>query len=155
MIYTECKHDSSLMLTLGIPKRQIIHLQGKPEVCKQLEKRERFLGLIDEDPFSVQPSYLKRLAVKEDLPNYGLKILKDITKHNVLIILSPRLEGWILKAAKEAGIDITRYNLPNSEEKLHEEINSDLRKLERFLDDLKGKSKMIEALEKATRERDE
>ncbi|HDS45874.1 MAG TPA: hypothetical protein ENN68_07275 [Methanomicrobia archaeon] len=143
------------MLTLGIPKRQIIHLQGKPEVCKQLEKRERFLGLIDEDPFSVQPSYLKRLAVKEDLPNYGLKILKDITKHNVLIILSPRLEGWILKAAKEAGIDITRYNLPNSEEKLHEEINSDLRKLERFLDDLKGKSKMIEALEKATRERDE
>lgn len=155
MIYTECKPDSSLMRILGIPKRQIIHLQGKPEVCKQLEKRERLMGLVDEDPFSVQPSYLKRLSVKEDLATYGLKILNDISKHNVLIILSPRLEGWILKAAKEADIDIKRYNLPNSEEKLHEEINTDLRKLERFLNDLKGKSKMIEALEKTTRERDE
>jgi hypothetical protein len=155
MIYTECKPDSSLMRILGIPNRQIIHLQGKPEVCKQLEKRERFIGLVDEDPFSVQPSYLKRLPVKEDLPSCGLKILNDTYKNNDLIILCPRLESWILKVAKEAGIDIKRYNLPNSEEKLHKEINTDLRKFERLLNDLKGKSRMMDALEKAIMEQDE
>ncbi len=40
MIYTECKPDSALVKTLGIRKKEIIHLGGKPEVCKQLEKRE-------------------------------------------------------------------------------------------------------------------
>jgi hypothetical protein len=149
MIYTECKPDSSLVRILGIPKKHIIHQQGKPEVCKQLAKRENLKGLVDEDPSSVQPSYLKRLPVKEDLPTYGLKILNDTSKNNDLIILSPRLEEWILKAVEEAGIDIKRYNLPNDEEKLHKEINTDLRKFERLVNDLKGKSKMLEALERA------
>ncbi|HUV02914.1 MAG TPA: hypothetical protein VMW67_05675 [Desulfobacteria bacterium] len=155
MIYTECKPDSSLVRILGIPKKQIIHHQGKPEVCKQLEKRESWIGLVDEDPFSVQPSYLKRLPVKEDLPTCGLKILNDTSKNNELIILSPRLEEWILKAAKDAGINIKRYNLPNDEEKLHEEINTDLRKFERLVNDLRGKSEMIKALEKALLQRED
>jgi hypothetical protein len=155
MIYTECKPDSLLVRILGIPKRQIIHQQGKPEVCKQLEKQENWEGMIDEDPFSVQPSYLKRLPVKENLPTYGLKILNDTSKNNDLIILSPRLEDWILKAAKEAGIDIKRYNLPDDGEQLHRVINLDLRKFERLVNDLRGQSEMIKALERALMQREE
>ena len=147
MIYTECKLDSSLVRILGIPKKQINHQQGKSEVCKQLEKRENLIGMVDEDPSSVQPSYLKRLPVKEDLPTYGLKILNDTSKHNDLIILCPKLEDWILKAAKDAGIDIKRYNLPDDGDELHKVINTDPRKFERLVNDLKGKSKMLEALE--------
>ncbi len=146
MIYTECKPDSYLVGILGIPKKQIIHQQGKPEVCKQLAKRENWKGLIDEDPFSIQPTYLKKLEQTENLSNYGLKILKDASKNNDLIILSPNLEGWILKAAKEAKIDIKRYNLPNNEEKLHEEINTDLRKFERLINDLKDDSERVKVL---------
>lgn len=146
MIYTECKPDSALVKTLGIPKKQIIHLGGKPEVCKQLEKREKWKGLIDEDPSSVQPPYLKKLQEKKNLSNYGLKILND-TSNNDLIILCPRLEEWIIKATEEAGIDIKRYNLPDDGEQLHKEINLDLRKFGRLVNDLKGKSKMLEALE--------
>jgi hypothetical protein len=149
MIYTECKPDSSLVRILGIPKKHIIRQQGKPEVCKQLEKRENLLGMVDEDPFSVQPSYLKRLPVKEDLPTYGLKILNDTSKHNDLIILSPRLEEWILKAAKDAGVDIKRYKLPDDGEQLHKVINLDLKKFDRLVNDLKDKSEMIKALERA------
>lgn len=149
MIYTECKPDSSLVRILGIPNKQIIHQQGKPVVCKQLEKRENWIGLVDEDPSSVQPSYLKRLPVKEDLPTYRLKILNDTSKHNELIILCPRLEEWILKAAKESGVDIKRYNLPDDGNELHKVINTDLRKFERLVNDLKCKSKMLEALDRA------
>jgi len=149
MIYTECKPDSTLVKMLGLPKRHIIHQQGKPEVCKQLEKRTNWKGLIDEDPFSVQPSYLKQLQEKGDLSHYGLKILNDKSKNNVLIILCPRLEEWVLEASKNAGIDIKRYNLPDDGEELHKVINTDLQKFERLVNDLKGKSKMIKALERA------
>jgi len=155
MIYTECKPDSTLVKMLGIPKKQIIHQQGKPEICKQLEKRENWKGLIDEDPFSVQPSYLKKLQVQENLPNYGLKILSNTSKNNDLFVLCPLLEEWIIKAAKEAGIDIKRYNLPDDGDQLHKVINLDLRKFERLVNDLKGKSEMIKALEKALKERKE
>jgi len=152
MIYTECKPDSTLVKMLGIPKKQIIHLGCKPEVCKQLEKREKWKGLIDEDPSSVQPPYLKKLQVQKNSQNYGLKILNDASKNNDLIILCPRLEEWVLKAAKEAGIDIKRYNLPDDGEQLHKVINLDLRKFERLVNDLKGKSKMLEALEIAIKD---
>lgn len=153
MIYTECKPDSTLVKMLGMPKKQIIHQQGKPEVCKQLAKRENWIGLVDEDPFSVQPPYLKNLQVKENSPNYGLKILSDPSKNNDLFILCPRLEEWIIKATEEAGIDIKRYNLPDDGEKLHKVINIDLRKFEKLVKDLKGKSKMLEALEIAIKKR--
>jgi len=155
MIYTECKPDSTLVKMLGIPKKQIIHQQGKPEVCKQLEKREKWKGLIDEDPSGVQPPYLKKLQEKKNLSNYGFKILNDNSKNNDLIVLCPRLEEWVIKATEEAGIDIKRYNLPDDGEQLHKEINIDLSKFERLVKDLKVKSKMMKAMEKALKERKE
>jgi hypothetical protein len=151
MIYTECKPDSVLAKTLGIQKKDIIHLGGKPEVCKQLEKRENWKGLIDEDPFSIQPPYLKKLEVKENLSDYELKVLNDNSNNNDLIVLCPRLEEWMLKATKEAEIDIKKYNLPDDGERLHKEINIDIDKFEKLIKDLKGKSRMMKALEKSIR----
>ncbi|MBE0516266.1 MAG: hypothetical protein IBX41_02585 [Methanophagales archaeon] len=152
MIYTECKPDSALVKTLGIPKRQVIHLGGKPEVCKQLAKRENCNGLVDEDPFSVQPPYLKKLQEKENLSDCGLKILNDNSKNNDLIILCPRLEEWILKATKEAKIDIKQYKLPDEGGQLHKVINLDIRKFDKLITDLTGKSEMVKALQKSVKE---
>lgn len=152
MIYTECKPDSTLVKLLRISKKQIIHLGCKPEVCKQLAKREDWKGLVDEDPSRVQPPYLKRLQVKKNLSNYGLKILSDNSKNNDLIVLCPRLEEWVLKAVKDAKIDIKQYNLPDDGEQLHKVINIDLKKFEKLVNDLKGKSKMMKALEKSIKE---
>jgi len=151
MIYIECKPDFVLVKSLGVPRREIIHLGGKPEICKQLEKRENCKGLVDEDPFSVQPSYLRRLEVQENLSSYGLKVLKDGSKKNDLIVLCPRLEDWILKAAKEAKVDVKRYNLPDDGEKLHKMININITKFEKLIEDLKGKSRMLYTLEKFIR----
>jgi hypothetical protein len=154
MIYTECNPDTALVKFLGIPKKQVIHLQGKPEVCKQLEKREYWKGMIDEDPFSVQPSYLNKLQEATGLLTvFGLKVLHDATKNNDLIVLSPKLEGWILKAAKDAKIDIKQYNLPEDEEKLRDELKlKNLAKFEKLVNDLKEKSEMVKALERLLKE---
>jgi hypothetical protein len=151
MIYTECKPDSALVKTLGIPKKEIIHLGGKPEVCKQLEKQENWKGLIDEDPSSIQPPYLKKLGMRKNLSDYELKVLNDNSNNNDLIVLCPRLEEWVLKATKEAEIDIKKYNLPDDGERLHKEINIDIDKFEKLIKDLKGKSRMMKALEKSIR----
>lgn len=137
MIYTECKPDSTLVKILGIAKKEIVHLGGKPEVCKQLKKRKDCKGLVDEDPFSIQPPYLKKLETKKNLSDYGLKLLKDNSNNNDLIILCPRLEEWVLKASKEANIDIRRYNLPDDATALHELINTNLDKFEILLEDMK------------------
>jgi hypothetical protein len=152
MIYTECKPDSALVKTLGISKKQIIHVGNKPEVCKRLEKDKNCIGLVDEDPSSFQPPYLKKLQEKENLSDCGLKILNDNAKNNDLIILCPRLEEWVLEAIKQAEVDIKKYNLPADSKKLHDKINLVLDKFEMLIKDLKEKSKMIKALEKAIKE---
>ena len=153
MIYTECKPDSVLAKTLGIPKKEIIHLGGKPEVCKQLEKRKNWMGFIDEDPFSIQPSYLKKLEIHENLSNYGFKVLNDNSNNNDLIVLCPRLEEWVLKATKDAEIDIKRYNLPDDGDNLHKVIRLNIDKFEKLIQDLRGMSRMMRALEGSIRER--
>ncbi|MDI6811481.1 MAG: hypothetical protein QMD80_07425 [archaeon] len=93
------------------------------------------------------------MQVKENLSNdYGFKVLHDNSKNNDLLVLCPRLEEWVLKAAKEADINIKKYNLPDDSEQLHKVINIDINKFEKLVNNLKGKSKMIKALEKSLKE---
>jgi uncharacterized protein (UPF0335 family) len=55
--------------------------------------------------------------------------------------------------AKEAKIDIKIYNLPDDGERLHKEININMDKFEKLMTDLKGKGKMMKALEKSIKDR--
>ncbi len=55
----------------------------------------------------------------------------------------------MLKAASEAKINIKKYNLPDDGERLHKVINLNIDKFERLVKDLKGKSRMMKALEKS------
>lgn len=79
--------------------------------------------------------------------------MNDNSNDNDLIVLCPRLEEWVLKATKEAEIDITRYNLPDDGDKLHRMININIDKFEKLITDLKEKSLMMKALEKSIKER--
>jgi len=133
----ECKADSSLIkILLGIPDQKIIHAGNKGNVCNHLRRRKKgdYIGLVDEDPRSGQPRYLKKMKVKRDLRSYGLKILADANS-NRLIVLCPRLEEWILGCSDEAGIDVRNYNLPNNGLKFHERINANLQNFEKLLKD--------------------
>lgn len=143
MIYLECKPEFILAKSLtGIPKREFIHERGKPKVCKQLERRRDCKGLVDEDPWSTQPPYMKKIKLKEDISEHDLKILHDNSNDNCLIVLCPRLEEWVLKTAKEASIDVRKYRLPDKAIRLHREINIDLSKFERLIGDLKNSERL-------------
>ena len=140
MIYLECKPDFTLVQALTqLPKREIAHeLKGKYEVMKRLSTSTNGRAMVDEDPGTIQPAYLTKMQVLQDLPQRGLRVLEDADRGNLAVILCPKLEDWVIRAAQDAGIDMsnTRYNLPNSPTRLHREITFDLRKFERLVDDL-------------------
>lgn len=146
-ILVECNPDKLLVKKLGVPKKSIIHAGSKSEVCKRLEKKmTNSVGLIDEDPFSVQPRYIRKLKVLENPQRFGIKVLFDEEKNNSIIVLSPRLEEWIIEASREARIDLEKYKLPRDGNTLHKVINSNLSKFENLLDELINKSERVEVL---------
>jgi hypothetical protein len=151
MIYVECKPDFVLVNVLGVAKRNIIHAGNKSKVCRRLKKSDNSKGLVDEDPWTEQPPYVEKLDLIHN--QHEIKTLQDNQRGNYLIVLCPRLEEWVLKATKDAQIDITRYNLPDDGERLHKEININIDKFEKLIKDLKGKSKMMKALEKSIKSR--
>lgn len=144
MIYVECKPHRTLVMSIAnFPRKEILHdLKGKYEVCKQLAKRSGFKALLDEDPLSLQPLYFKRVRVENDLPEHDLRLLHDGSKDNYLVILCPRLPEWVLRTAKEAGINMKKYDLPDDGTQLHREINASLDKFESLLKELRDSSRL-------------
>lgn len=62
LVLVECNPDVSLLRELGIPRRRIRHAGGKGDICNYLRKSKNAIALMDEDPDSSQPSYLRKLA---------------------------------------------------------------------------------------------
>jgi len=145
MIFIECKPDFVLVNLLGIAGRDIRHAGNKSGVCKRLMKGSNENGLVDEDPLANSPPYIDGLSFLES--QYGIKILNDKKRANYLIVICPRLEDWVLKAAREARINIRSYDLPDDAEGLHRVINVNIDKFEKLIKNLKGKSRMLEALQ--------
>ncbi len=150
MIFLECEPDKALLQTLGVPRKKINHSGSKGNLCNRLTKSKNCKGLVDEDPFSAQlsaqPSYigtLKLLSSENDI-----KLLYDKKSENYLIVLCPRLEEWILRAAKEASVNISDFGLPNEANQLHKIINTKVKIFVLLIKKIRGKSKMIETLER-------
>jgi len=150
MIYVECYPDLAIVKSLTrVTRRGIIHeFKGKGEICNRLRRQTNCKGLVDEDPSSGQPHYMKEARLEKDFSEHEIKVLHDDTNNNYLVILCPRLEEWVLKAAREAGTDVRKYKLPNNAAKLHGEINIALDKFERLLKDLKNSSNRLKLLKK-------
>jgi len=138
-VFVECDPDELLVKKMGFPKKMIIHAGNKPRVCKRLKDNDNCCGLVDEDPYSVQPEYLKNLLnnPRSLITNTNdIKVVYDAKRNNYIIILCPRLEDWFVRTARDSGIRLRDYGLPENPDKLHREINANLDKFEKFLDDI-------------------
>lgn len=157
MIFVECNPDIVLLRALtNVPKRNITHeFKGKAEICKKLSKLNDCLALLDEDPSSIQPSYLIEATLEREIPTNGLRVLHDGANNNYLVILCPRLEDWVLNAAREANIDVRNYNLPTDASRLHRHINLNLDKFEHLLKDLIEASSRLKTLKTLLQKRGE
>lgn len=149
MIYLECNPDKALVQTLGIPKKEIVHAGDKGEVCNRLKNSRNSKGMVDEDPSSPQPRYIEKLKMNSH--EYDIKLLYEEKSQNHLIVLCPTLEDWILKAAKDARVNVDDYSLPDDAYELHKIINIKLEKFVQLIEDIKKQSKMLKTLEKLIR----
>ena len=141
-MFVECNADEALVRYLtGLSRRQINHeLKGKAAICIRLSNGRDEVGMVDEDPDSVQPPYLRSIRLSEDLTNHGIRVYEDDPRRNRLVVLCPRLEEWIIRTVQDAGLSMGAYGLPDSAITLHRVINYDLRKLQRLLEALSSAS---------------
>jgi len=139
-VLVECSPDRLLAgealrkLNIRMPVR---HCGGKGRVVNALTSRYRgSVGIIDEDPGSAQPRQLRLFETVREEPSAGLRILAHPRTRSHVVVLMPRLEEWLLEAAREAGVEPDRYSLPNDPSLLHSVINLDPRKLQGLLRDI-------------------
>ena len=144
MYYVECNPDKALLCTLGISKKQVIHSFGKGNVCNRLKKTSNAIGLVDEDPKSAQPSYIKTLELVDTKDE--IKLYFDSKTDNRLIMLCPRLEDWIVFAVRSANKDIMKYGLPDNANALHKVINVRQYNFQRLITDIRDESVMLKTL---------
>src|SRR5438093_2626983 len=133
-LFLECKPDETLALALGVPRRSVIHSHGKGKVSKNLRKYSGVTGMVDEDFGSAEPATLSRFV--EMSKNHDLKLKVDQSQNNRLIVISPRLEPWLIKTAKAAGVKMHDFNLSENVQDLDSMINYRLPNIERLLVEL-------------------
>lgn len=136
MIAVECFPDEVLLRVLGVPASRIIHSKGKGNVLNALCDGRAFVGMVDEDPGSIQPAKLNAHFVAGE--TFGsLRLLRHRSDaRRTLVVLSPRLEEWFLGRAAACKLDPATFHLPTTAKAL---------KQKRF-DTMPGYRRMIEAL---------
>lgn len=118
MIIIECYTDEFLVKSIGFPRRQIKHEGGKGKVMEIVKKKDMTVGIIDEDPYSDQPSDLENYIEKDTRSTVKLLIRKDDNSKR-LIQISPYLEHWLLDRARQNRISPKDFGLPNDPKELH------------------------------------
>lgn len=152
-IFVECKPDRLLARHLfADASTDIVHLGGKPGVCKQLRRSREAIGLMDEDPLSNQPKYFRELERQVRDPSSGIEMLLDRERNNAAFLLCPRLEEWILEVAEKAGVGPGEHGLPGDGAELHKIINKNLDRFADFLEAVAGSASFL-AVKEAFSER--
>lgn len=152
MIHLECYNDQILVQAFGFVRTSITHSGDKGKVCNDLNDSTDSIGLIDEDPESAQPKYTNICKVIKSEHDIVVRFHKK--KQNILIILRPRLEEWVLQTAIEAQADITQYGLPNNPKELHSISKQQRNRLLQFIKAAKRNSPRLKLLEKLLKRQD-
>lgn len=160
MLFVECKPDYELVISLAsVPIKKVEHAGNKSGVLKKLVRRrgtpnyENSIGMIDEDPLSTQPPDLEKFREIEYLERYKIRILHYRWLNNRLLVLCPKLEEWIVEAAREARINLNDYGLPSDPRKLHEVINLGIKRFRELVEDLMNQSNRVKELQAQLKKR--
>jgi hypothetical protein len=76
-------------------------------------------------------------SLAEQSWKYGIRVLLDEKRKNRMIMLSPRLEEWMVQTVKDAALKLTDFGFDSGNGvRLHAEINERLGSLERLVEAL-------------------
>lgn len=146
-VLVECNADEIVLRSLGVTRKQLFHFGGKDKLITHLKNLSGAVGVVDEDPQSIQHPDLKASYQMLESAE-GLKLLTRQGKGGQkLVIVCPKLEDWLLDRAKSSGIQPEDYGLPNNPDRLHSIPRYEKKEgFQRFLAKLKEKDKGMSLL---------
>lgn len=130
LVHVECKPDELLVKELGIPRKNIIHHQGKSRIFSQLKKVKQHVAIVDEDPYSCKTRYEDELEILEQTDDIKVHIDKA---GNKVLMLKGKLEDWIVLQCQANNINMQDFSLPVDPDKLHDVINHKLNNFQNLL----------------------
>ena len=90
--------------------------------------------MVDEDFGSAEPTTLSKFV--EMTATHDVKLKVDKSQNNRLVVICPRLEPWLIKTAKAAGVKMEEFSLSENVQVLDSMINHRLPNVERLLNKL-------------------
>lgn len=145
--YVECNPDEEMLLYLRVPAKVITHCKGSGNIFNRLKKQNSRFALIDEDPNAAIHPYYSDLSLTHEAN--GVKVYIDSVRNNKVVVLSPRFEEWLIKAAKEKKVKLPDFGLSENPHFLHSSINSRLSSLKKLLAEIdKYKGSRLDELKK-------
>ena len=121
-VFVECYNDSALVLSLGIPIRQLGHEFNKVNVLRRLSQFEGdAVGVIDADTGKLHSGYPAEMAkYLEREKGYRLtRMVHGRNDRKSVVIIDPTLEEWLYARANDCKLQLTRYGLPPSASAMH------------------------------------
>jgi len=125
-VVVECNPDEILVKALGLGRKEVRHQGNKGDVCNYLEKEGAKIGMVDEDPGSAQPKYLNSFELLEE--KFEVRKLLNKKLDQIILIIKPRLEEWILSQCMKSKVNPRDFNLPADAKGLKKVINLKLNK---------------------------
>ena len=113
MIAVECFADEILVRSMGIRVAGITHQKGKGNVVNAVVRGHASAGVIDQDPDSTQPSELSEFQFAEREGAVVLMKHKSASDRR-LVVISPRLEEWLIARAVASGVRLREYGVPDT-----------------------------------------
>ena len=120
LILPECYIETNLIEALVPPQHGYNHQKGCPAVAKKMKEKfaDSFaLGIMDKDKRRV--SYLQEFSLIAS--DQDLEIYKHKERPHYILLISPAVEGFILKAASTLKLDLRTYEIPVSLEGMKKE----------------------------------
>lgn len=138
MIAVECYADTRLVLMLGATAASVRHAKGKGQVLDVLRAGRADIGIVDDDPGSTEYPEMRNYRLVEKFG--GLRLMRHGgIVGRCVIVISPRLEEWILGRARTSNIDPTGFGLAADPRKLHDSGRYDRHpRFRRFVERLAG-----------------
>ena len=141
-VLVECNADEVVLRNLGVPKRQLFHFGGKDKLINRLRNLSGAVGVVDEDPASIQHPDLKA-SYRQAESAEGLHLLtRQGSGNQRLVVICPKLEDWLIERAKSSGIRPEDHGLPSYPDRLHSIPRYEQKEgFSRFLAELKEQDK--------------
>ena len=113
-IIPECYIDTKLCKILVPPLSRYNHQKGCPNVAKVMKEKlsnDFALGIVDRDKWEL--TYFKEFNLVTEIPE-NIQLLKHRSQqHHYLIFIRPTMERWIISCARESGIVLGDFGLPD------------------------------------------